>query len=109
MSRYTSYGQAVPAEPIDWCLARQRDLGTWPWLDERVWLACERISRQGLSTGPGEREGCTALATLDNSPGLVLSDGGPELEQLKDAVDGPELREVYVSELKPNRGRKKKQ
>ena len=79
-----------------------------PWLDRELWLASERLSRNGPALGPGESAGCQALATLDNSPGLVLSDGSPELEQLKDAVDGPELRGVYVSELKPKRGRKEK-
>ncbi len=105
MSRFTDGGQVVEAESVERCLRRQRIIDGSAW-HGRDYLAHERISRLGLSTGPGEREGCSALATLDNSPGLVLSDGSAELEALKDAVDGPCLPGVYKSELKPKRARK---
>lgn len=53
--------------------------------------ARERVSRYGASEGPGQRSGTSALALLDDSQGLVFSDGTPEAEALRDAVDGPEL------------------
>lgn len=102
MSRFTDNGQVVGAESVEECVRRQVFLDTGPRCMNRThWLTDERISRLGLSTGPGEREGCSALATLDNSPGLVLSDGSPELEALKDAADGPELRSDYYTNDKP--------
>ena len=109
MSRHTDNGQVVGADPIELHIRQieLRDLS--PWLDREHWLACERISRYGLSTGPGEREGCSALATLDNSPRLILSDGGAELEALKYAVDGPALRDFAPYPKKPRKPRAKSQ
>lgn len=110
MTRHTDRGQVVGAESVAACLGRQARMDRSVWWSLQHWLTDERISRHGLSTGPGEREGCSALATLDNSPGLVLSDGSAELEALKDSVDGAELRGEYANDKpakKPRKSRKK--
>lgn len=110
MSRHTDFDLVVDAEPIARCLRRQECLSASDWWTREMFLAHERASRLGLSTGPGEREGCSALATLDNSPGLVLSDGSAECEALRDAVDGAEMRGCYTNDKpakKPRKSRKK--
>jgi hypothetical protein len=106
VSRHTDGGRVVEAEPFEQWADRVALMDRDWWWRTHLFLVRERISRYGLSTGPGEREGCTALDTFDNRPGRILSDGTEEMEALKDAVDGPELPGPYKSELPVKRARK---